>query len=103
MSIAAEGVMAATYKLVQQAMCGQWEDVPKTLTERRELLDRLSANAAPEDLAWLSALRQAMQESDRAIEQMAGAAGQTVPATQEVDTRPLACVDEVMDMIKAGR
>ena len=36
----ADGVMAATHKLVQQAMTGQWQDVPKTIEERRVLLDR---------------------------------------------------------------
>ena len=34
----ADGVMAATHKLVQQAMTGQWQEVPKTIQERRDLL-----------------------------------------------------------------
>lgn len=104
MSIAAESVMAVTHKLVQQAMCGQWQDVTKTMSERRELLERLSANATPADRAWLQALREAMQESDRAIEQIAVAAGSAEPAMQEVETRPsVASIDDVMDMIRAGR
>jgi hypothetical protein len=66
----ADGVMAATYKLVQQAMSGQWQEVPKTLQERRDLLDRLSSSARPQDQEWLSALRQAMNESDAAVQKM---------------------------------
>lgn len=66
----ADGVMAATYKLVQQAMTGQWQDVPKTLEERRALLDQLSASASPQDQQWLGALRQAMAESDAAVAKM---------------------------------
>lgn len=71
----ADGVMAATYKLVQQAMTGQWQDVPKTIQERRELLDQISSSARPQDQQWLSALRQAMTESDAAVTKMAEAAG----------------------------
>ena len=37
----ADGVMAATHKLVQQAMTGQWQEVPKTIQERRDLLDQI--------------------------------------------------------------
>jgi hypothetical protein len=70
MSRIADGVMAATYKLVQQAMTGQWQDVPRTIEERRELLDQVAASARPQDQEWLSALRQAMAESDAAIAKM---------------------------------
>ena len=63
----ADGVMAATYKLVQQAMSGQWQEVPKTIQERRDLLDQISSSARPQDQEWLSALRQAMTESDAAV------------------------------------
>ena len=37
-STIADGVLAATHKLVQQAMSGQWQEVPRTVRERRELL-----------------------------------------------------------------
>jgi hypothetical protein len=66
----ADGVMAATYKLVQQAMNGQWQEVPKTIEERRALLDQLAATASPKDRPWLDALRQAMAESDAAVAKM---------------------------------
>lgn len=67
---AADVVMAATHKLVQQVMKGQWQDVPKTLEERRLVLDQLVARARPQDGEWLSALRQAMAESDAAVAKM---------------------------------
>ena len=69
----ADSVLAATHKLVQQAMTGQWQEVPKTVEERRVLLDRLSASASPADHSWLSALKQAMAESDAAVAKMASA------------------------------
>jgi hypothetical protein len=71
----ADGVMAATYKLVQQALSGQWQEVPKTIQERRDLLDTISSSARPQDQEWLSALRQAMSESDAAVQKMAEVAG----------------------------
>ena len=70
----ADSVMAATYKLVQQAMSGQWQEVPKTIQERRDLLERISSTARPQDQQWLSALRQAMTESDAVVARMASAA-----------------------------
>jgi hypothetical protein len=69
----ADGVLAATHKLVQQAMTGQWQDVPKTVQERRELLDNLSASASLQDRQWLGALQQAMAESDAAVAKIAPA------------------------------
>ena len=75
----ADGVMAATHKLVQQAMTGQWQEVPKTIQERRDLLARISSTARPQDQQWLSALRQAMTESDAAVAQMT--APRAMPAT----------------------
>lgn len=71
----ADSVMAATHKLVQQAMQGQWQEVPRTVEQRRALLDQLSANTSPQDQQWLSALRQAMNESDAAVAQMAAVDG----------------------------
>lgn len=69
----ADGVMAVTHKLVQQAMRGQWQEVPKTIEQRRVLLDRLTATASPKDQQWLGALQQAMAESDAAVAKIAAA------------------------------
>jgi hypothetical protein len=66
----ADVVLAATYKLVQQAMTGRWQDVPKTIEERRVLLDQLVASSRPQDQEWLNALKQAMAESDAAVAKM---------------------------------
>jgi hypothetical protein len=104
----ADGVMAATYKLVQQAMTGQWQDVPKTVQERRELLDKISSSARPQDQQWLSALRQAMTESDAAVAQMAQASGVAAPPAsaaasgQSVLTGNTDAVSTVMDMLGKG-
>jgi hypothetical protein len=102
----ADGVMAATHKLVQQAMTGQWQEVPKTIQERRDLLARISSTARPQDQAWLSALREAMTESDAAVAQMAQAA--TIlhpnPPPQAGEGREGAtdAVSTVMDMLGKG-
>jgi hypothetical protein len=100
----ADGVMAATHKLVQQAMTGQWQEVPKTIQERRDLLARLSSTARPQDQEWLNALRQAMTESDAAVSQMAqsAATGPVGPALagQSVATEAADAVSTVMDMLK---
>lgn len=104
----ADSVLAATHKLVQQAMTGQWQDVPKTVAERRVLLDRLSATAAPQDQQWLGALKQAMAESDAAVAKMATAANvgspaaapaAVAPATEKSDGAATA-VDSMMDMLR---
>lgn len=71
MSSIADPVLAATCKLVHQALHGQWQEVPRTLQERRALLEDVSAQARPQDRAWLDALKQAMAESDAAIAKMA--------------------------------
>jgi hypothetical protein len=102
----ADGVMAATYKLVQQALSGQWQEVPKTIQERRELLNQISSTARPQDQAWLSALRQAMTESDAAVATIAQTAA--APATgvgsasaeHSVDRQD--AVASVMDMLGKG-
>lgn len=102
----ADGVMAATHKLVQQAMTGQWQEVPKTVQERRDLLAHISSTARPQDQQWLNALRQAMTESDAAVAQMASAAGAAVSAVgpasagQSVETTD--AVATVMDMLGKG-
>jgi hypothetical protein len=101
----ADGVLAATHKLVQQAMTGQWQDVPKTVQERRELLHSLTANASPQDRQWLGALQQAMAESDAAVAQMAAAApaAQTQSAQGPVEVPNTAMVDSMMEMLKKSR
>ncbi len=66
----ASRVMAATEKVVSQAMDGAWSEVPRTLEQRRALLDELSAQATPADQAWLMALQQAVAESDSAVQSM---------------------------------
>src|SRR5262245_39260217 len=72
-SAIADSVLAATHKLVQQAMHGEWQEVPKTVEERRVLLDWLTSSASSADLQWLTALRQAMAESDAAVARIAAA------------------------------
>jgi len=114
-SAIADSVLAVTHKLVDQAMHGQWQDVPKTVEERRVLLDRLSAAASPADMHWLSALKQAMAESDAAVARIAAAdspesmlsAGprQGVhPVSPTMDTNSAnASIDSTLDMIRKGR
>ena len=103
-SVIADGVLAATHKLVQQAMTGQWQDVPKTVQERRELLHNLTANASPQDRQWLGALQQAMAESDAAVAQMAAVAPAAQNSTQGIiDTPNSTTVDNMMEMLKKSR
>lgn len=108
----ADNVMAATHRLVQHAMAGRWEDVPKTVQERRELLDSLSASTSPQDRQWLEALKEAMAESDAAVAQIAAVnpvtnvnaasmnQGTVADATGEPGS---AEVDSVMEMLKKSR
>ncbi|MGH8178235.1 MAG: hypothetical protein ACREV5_18420 [Steroidobacter sp.] len=109
----ADGVVAATHKLVHQAMTGQWQDVPGTIEERRVLLDRLSAGASPQDQPWLSALKQAMAESDAAVATMANGDGtrdsglgnsdpSRISGSPNVDYQADA-VASTLDMIRASR
>lgn len=114
-SSSADVVMAATHKLVQQAMQGQWQEVPKTVEQRRVMLDRLSATASPQDQQWLGALKQAIAESDAAVAKIAAAdapeaslaftAKQGVhPATAMAAADNAADqVDRTLDMILKGR
>lgn len=114
-STIADGVLAATHKLVQQAMTGQWQDVPKTVQERRELLDNLSASASPQDRQWLGALQQAMAESDAAVAKIAPADVMTGFSVQSQghsqgtvangvsDTPDAAAVDSMMELLRQSR
>ena len=104
-SAIADSVLAVTHKLVHQAMHGQWAEVPKTVEERRVLLDRLSASASPSDQQWLGALRQAMAESDAAVAKIAAAGmpdGAPAAAAPEAAAAPDA-VNSTLDMILKGR
>ena len=108
-----DGIVAATHKLVQQAMTGQWQDVPKTVQERRELLDSLSASASPQDRQWLGALQQAMAESDAAVAKIAPAnvsldtraqgQSQGTVAAGVLDTPNAAAVDSMMELLRQSR
>lgn len=112
----ADGVVAATHKLVHQAMTGQWQDVPKTVQERRELLNNLSASASPQDRQWLGALQQAMAESDAAVAQICTTAPASVRSHLDttsqsqgtvagggVDTPNSAAVDSMMELLRLSR
>lgn len=79
----ASSVMAATEKVVSQALEGAWNEVPRTLEQRRELLNQLSAQAGTAEHAWLQALQQAVAESDSAVEAMAPTATPAQTATHE--------------------
>lgn len=116
-STIADGVLAATHKLVQQAMTGQWQDVPKTVQERRELLNNLSASASPQDRQWLGALQQAMAESDATVAQIApahmmtslssnaplGGQSQGTVGNGVADTPDSAAVDSMMELLRQSR
>jgi len=98
----ADGVLAATHRLVQQAMSGQWQEVPKTVEERRVLLDKLSAGASPQDQQWLSALQQAMAESDAVVASLSPKS--VPPATVAPPAQDSAVsVDSMLDMIRGSK
>jgi hypothetical protein len=107
----ADGVLAATHRLVQQAMSGQWQEVPKTVEERRVLLDKLSAGASPQDQQWLSALKQAMAESDAVVasltpgsERAQGSGlGPEVAAPLSTAQDSAVSVDSMLDMIRGSK
>lgn len=64
----ARGVVAATGRMVRQALAGAWGDVSVTLLARRELFERLQATATdPNEQSTVLALRAALKESDRAF------------------------------------
>ncbi|HEY4369377.1 MAG TPA: hypothetical protein VGN07_19245 [Steroidobacteraceae bacterium] len=109
----ADGVMAATHKLVQQALQGHWQEVPKTIEQRRMLLDQLSATASPQDRQWVDALRQAMAESDKAVAQISGTNGSQAVALSGATTlvspghvegfAANGPVDATLDMIRGSK
>ncbi len=64
----ARGVVAATGRMVRQALAGAWGDVSVTLLARRELFERLQETATdPNEKSTVQALRAALKESDRAF------------------------------------
>jgi len=107
----ADGVLAATHRLVQQAMSGQWQEVPKTVEERRLLLDKLSASASPQDQQWLGALKQAMAESDAVVASLTPAQsgarslglGAEVVSEAATEQHAAASTDSLLDMIRGSR
>lgn len=113
MKTTVDNVMAATHRLVQHAMAGRWEEVPKTVQERRELLNDLSASASPQDQQWLGALQQAMAESDDAVARMAAVSpvkGVDAASTSNQgtaagtdDVSGSAVVDNLMEMLQQSR
>jgi hypothetical protein len=71
----AAAVLACTHELARHLLEQRWVRVDEVLRERRELLDGMAG--MPLDAhgrRCLLALRQAAEESDRAIEAMAGTA-----------------------------
>jgi hypothetical protein len=97
----ADGVMAATQRLVQQAMSGQWQDVPKTVEERRVLLNQLSVAATPQDQAWVSALQQAMAESDAVVASLTkGVQNAPAVAASAATADASLSVDGMLNMIR---
>ena len=73
----AEAVLAATGRLVGQARDGAWEDIPRTLRERRELLDDLEREPRHGALesSCVAALRSAVAESERVLTELRCVAG----------------------------
>lgn len=105
--------MAATHKLVQQAMHGQWQEVPRTVEQRRELLNQLLTSASSRDQPWLGALQQAMAESDAAVAAMAAQspapvtgplpAGMSRQGTAADRTEQAPLAEQMLEMLKTAR
>jgi len=66
----AQGIVTATRTLVASAMNGNWDDLPGLALSRRTLLEQLEAGASPEEQSCISALRQAVDESDTVFASM---------------------------------
>jgi hypothetical protein len=64
----ARGVVAATGRMVRQALDGAWSDVSATLIARRQLFELLQQTAKDSnEQSTVRALRAALRESDRAF------------------------------------
>ena len=102
----ADGVMAATHKLVQQAMTGQWQEVPKTIQERRDLLARISSTRAAAGPAVAERAAPGndgigcRRRPDGASAHVARSAVGPASAGQSVETKD--AVTTVMDMLGKG-
>jgi hypothetical protein len=100
----ASGVMAATEKVVSQALSGSWHEVPRTLAQRRELLDQLRSQHTSANTAWLQALQQAVAESDAAVSTMAAASAEpATTATADSDALHLALRQSLLAGSGPGR
>jgi hypothetical protein len=64
----ARGVVAATGRMVRQALAGEWSDVSATLVVRRQLFELLQQTAkGSSEQSTVQAIRAALRESDRAF------------------------------------
>lgn len=61
------GILGQTSQLVRSALGGNWNGVVATAERRRELLGRLEEQCFARDEAAVTALRQAVAESDQAL------------------------------------
>lgn len=76
------GILAATARLVREAMQGDWRRATAVSLHRRVLLDKLGAMGLEGEQAAVIALRQAVAESDRALAVMS-------PRRVAVECRPM--------------
>lgn len=67
------GILGQTSQLVRYALGGNWSGVVAAAERRRELLRRLENHCFSQDETVVTALRQAVAESDRALATMGSA------------------------------
>jgi hypothetical protein len=67
--VLARDIVASTHRLVKHALLQDWEKIPGTLLERREMLQDLEqgARGCDRSASCLAAIRSALLESERAI------------------------------------
>lgn len=65
----ARRILASTYRLVDQVMAEDWDQVPGTLKERRRMLDHLHEprTSSGDAASCIAALHSAVAESDRFV------------------------------------
>jgi hypothetical protein len=65
----AHAIVASTHRLVSQAMQQNWDDIPRTLLERRALLCDLEqgSRGCEQSASGVAALRSALLESERVV------------------------------------
>jgi len=75
------GILAATGRLVREAMQGNWSNASAVALHRRVLLDKLGTAEVEGEHSAMHALRQAVAESDQALAKMQSprVAGQSRP------------------------